>query len=112
MTEDKYHDLDLRTLTNTMQIKELVGRIDSHFENAKLRDSKIFDKLEQMPDEDRIVRLFATEGRILAGGLIKKDDEQQEALNNYQKELSNLKAHQKYWAGILIGISWVIQKLS
>ncbi len=101
MSEDKLHDLELKTLTNTLHIGQIADKIDSHFENTRLQHQKLFEKLESMPDEDRIIRLFTQEAEKLARGLVKKDDEQQE-------EIDGLKKNQIYVGGFGAGVAGVL----
>lgn len=88
--DENIAELQIESKTQALQIKHIVERIDSHFNDTKQQHKKIFDKLEQMPDEDRMVRLFAREGEKLAQGLIKKDDEQQKQLDELHDKYSTL----------------------
>jgi len=101
MSEEKIHELELKTLTNTLHINQIADKIDSHFENTRLQHQKLFDRLEQMPDEDRIMRIFAAEAEKLAKGLTKRDDEQ-------QVELDALKGNQKYVGAFGAGVAAVL----
>lgn len=87
---ERIHESELETRTNSLHIEQIIAEMTSHFHNQKQRDEKIFKKLEEMPDEDRMVRLFAREGEKLAQGLIKKDDEQQKQLDELHDKYSTL----------------------
>jgi len=108
MNEDKLHEIELKTLTNTLHIGQIKDSIDSHFENTKLQHQKIFDKLDQMPDEDRIMRLFAEQGEKLARGLIKRDDEQQSDIDGIKNEISGAKKGLKWAYTVIAGIGGLL----
>jgi hypothetical protein len=98
---DDITELKIASATHAEKIAQIVERMDSHFNDTKQQHQKIFNKLDQMPDEDRMVRLFAQEGEKLARGLIKRDDEQQE-------DIDGLKNNQKYVAGFGAGAAGVL----
>lgn len=90
MSDEEITDLRIASKTQALQIGHIVERMESHFNDTKQQHQKIFAKLEQMPDEDRMVRLFAIEGERLAKGLIKKDDEQQKDIDDLHEKYNTL----------------------
>ena len=108
MTYEKLHEIELQTVTNRLQIEQIVEKIDSHFQNTKVQHEKIFQKLEAMPNEDRIIRLFAQEGEKLARGLIKRDDEQQKDIDEIKTDINGGKKALKWAYGIITTIGGLL----
>ena len=108
MTYEKLHEIELQTVTNRLQIEQIVEKIDSHFQNTKVQHEKIFQKLEAMPNEDRIMRLFTQEGEKLAKGLIKRDDDQEKKINDISNEITGAKKGLKWAYGIITAIGGIL----
>lgn len=90
--EEKIHTLELTAQAHTLKMEEMWRRFD-----------KFEDKIDKLPNEDRIIVLFAKEGEKLATGLIKKDEEQQKQLNDLKTEVaSNNKAMRWVWSGVVV----------
>ncbi len=49
---DDITELKIASATHAEKIAQIVERIDSHFNDTKSQHQKIFNKLDQMPDED------------------------------------------------------------
>lgn len=111
--EQRIHILELDSKTHALKIEEIVRRMDSYHYDNKQKLDKLEDKIDMLPSEDRIMVLFKNEGEKLAGGLIKKDDEQQKKIDDIDKNLSNQSIGWKIGfaliSGFMIVKDWILK---
>jgi chromosome segregation ATPase len=91
MPDEKIHKIELDVVKHTEQITNLSNQVEGYFDTLSEQHKTILGKLEIMPNEDRIIRLFAQEGEKLARGLIKRDDEQAEQLKSAKADIDAVK---------------------
>ena len=115
---ERIHELELKQAEQDIKVTDVVRRMESHFNDQRQQNQRIYDKLDKLPTEDRIIVLFRNEGEKLAAGLIKRDDEQETRLNkhssriiNVEKDIREIQTTQK-WHGLkLAGLGSVITGL-
>lgn len=74
MVDDNLTDKE-RILKLEVMFGQHINRVDSYHHDGQQKMEKIFEKLDNIPSEDKIFRMFAEQGEKLAKGLIKQIDE-------------------------------------
>jgi len=80
-----------RIQTLEINFKHKLERDDSHHYNTQQKIEKVYNKLENIPTEDSIFRMFSEEGEKLAKGILKQVDEAKEDIKDIKKEVGKAK---------------------
>ena len=103
---DKVQDLELKTNTNTLHLSDFGRRIDSYHLEQKEKLNKLDKKLESIPTEDAIFRMFSKEGEKLARGILKQVDEVKKDVTGANDKVYHLETHKNEVKGLISGAKW------
>lgn len=108
MTDDKLHEIELRTQKNSLDINHIVDRMDSYHFNHNTKLTKVQDKLDSLPTEDRIAVIFNKESEKLARGILKQVDEAKLHIKEQKDMIESLEKLREKDSGFISGAKWLL----